>query len=129
MSLRAGEMERMQRVQADHMMDACQILAFSSTEDAYNIPQDSYTARPEIACGFGFKQATWREVQEESEVPITETVFRLPMATAVDPRDRIRLTKRFGETVPAQDYEIIGEPQRGPSGLVVKVKLVTDGSS
>ena len=126
-AIRDGELTRMQAVQYHHMMDSCRILAYSTADDAYNIPQDSHTAGSEIRCGFD--PSGWKEAQEESEVPIMQPTFRLPFGTAVNSRDRIRLTKRFGEAITPEDYEIIGGVERGPSGLVANTKLVTDGSS
>lgn len=128
LGLRAGQLARMTATQTGHMMDSCQIMAYSTNLDAYNVPDPTYTAGAEIVCGYGFDKESGPEVQDTSEVPLHETAFRLPKETAVTSLDRVRLTKRFGVAVGPFDYEIVGTPELGPSGLVVKVKLVTDGT-
>lgn len=123
-ALRAGELTRFQAAQEWHMNDACQVLTYSSADDAYNVPVASYTAGSEIACGFG--RTGPREALGAAQVPMAEAELRLPTETAVTARDRIRIVKRNGETITAEDYEIVGPPWQGPSGMVLKLKKVVD---
>lgn len=125
-ALRPGELNRLQATQTNHMMDSCKIMVYTAADDAYNIPQATYTPGSEIWCGFD--PSAWEEVQEETETPLMRPSFRLPFGTAVHAADRVQLTKRFGTTITPETYEIIGGVERGPSGLVVNVRLVTDGS-
>lgn len=122
----AGELSGMKTAQEGHMMDSCRILVWAAgSADAYGRKVDSYTAGSEIACGFKFDNRTV-EVQGESEVVVIDGRFRLPAATTIKASDRIRLTKRFGTALsPAVDFDVIGQPRLGPSGLVVDVAKVT----
>lgn len=123
-----GELDWMRAAQADHMNDTCVILAYGSTTDENNMPKPTYTAGSEMACGF--RARTPREVLERAEVAMSDGDVRLPIGTSLDRRSRIKITKRHGTTLnPAEVYEIIGAPLRGPSGLVVLLKRATDGQN
>ena len=122
--LRPGELTGLQVTQEGHMMDTCVRLVYAAATDAYGIPQPTYTpAATSLACGFN---PSSREMM--NQVPDVEAVLRLPADTVLDNRDRIRITYRFGTAVTNEDYEIAGLPRRGPSGLLVPLKKVTDGS-
>lgn len=122
--LPVGYLARMQQTQTDHMFDTCRILAYASTPDSYNRPAVTYTAGPEVVCGFD--PTPGREVQTEGQVVIVDAKLRLPAGTSFHSTDRIRITKRLGKAVPAQDYEIIGDGRHGPTGLVLDLKSVTE---
>lgn len=119
----ATELARMQAAQTSAMQDTGVRLAYSATTDAYGNPVASYTPGTPGPCGFD--PTNDDEVQESGQVVTAEAAIRLPIDTVLDPRDRWRITHRFGVAVTAMDYEIIGLPQRGPSGLVLKVRKVT----
>jgi hypothetical protein len=124
-ALRAGELDRLAVAQEWHMGDTCQVLAYSSTQDAYNVPVATYTAGSEIACGFG--RTSPSRGLDRALVPQADAELRLPLGTAVTAQDRIRITQRLGEELdPAEDYEIVGPTWQGPSGLVLKLKKVTE---
>ncbi len=123
--LRIVELTRLRATQAGHMMDTCLRLVYSAATDAYGLPTATYTpAATSLACGLN--ESPSREMM--NQVPGVEAALRLPAATTLDVRDRIRLTHRFGVAVTAVDYEIAGLPRLGSSGLVVPLKRVTDGS-
>lgn len=124
--LSAAELSLMRNAQGDHMNDTCVILAYSATTDEFNMPKAVYTAGSSMACGF--RARTPREVLKRAEVAICDGDIRLPIGTSIDRRARIRITHRHGTALsPAETYEIIGEPLRGPSGLLVLLKRSTDG--
>lgn len=126
--LTAGELDWMRATQADHMNDTCVILVYGSTTDENNMPKPAYPAGSPMACGF--RARTPREVLQRAEVAMSDGDIRLPVGTTIDRRSRIKITKRHGATLsPAEVYEIIGEPLRGPSGLVVLLKRATDGQN
>lgn len=106
------------------MQDTCQVLVYSSADDAYNNPSPTYTPGSAISCGVELVGPD--EVQESGEVPVIDARIRLPINTTIDARDRIRVTHRYGEDVTDEDYEIEGPVQRGPSGLVVTCRVVTE---
>ena len=121
----AGELVRMRAVQDGAMQDTCRVLAYSSTPDAYNNPEATYTPGPEISCGL--EMVSPDEVQASGHVPLIDALIRLPIDTILDERDRIQVTKQYGETLDtALTFEIVGPARRGPSGLYLDLKLVTD---
>ena len=122
------QLERMQGTQDSAMQDVCYVLAYSATDDDYGNPEATYTAGASLNCGV--EQVRPAEVQASGLVPRIDVVLRLPIDTALDPRDRIRVAGRYAEgstwdePVTAVDYEIVGPPKRGPSGLVVECRQV-----
>jgi hypothetical protein len=109
------------------MQDTCKVLAYSATADDYGLPVVTFTPGAAIACGFD-PQAS-REVQEGSHVAVVDGRLRLPLGTAVTSKDRIQVTHRFGEALSSPEtYSIIGEPERGPTGLVLNLRTATDGT-
>ena len=123
------ELARMQDTQESAMQDECQILSYAQAgKDGWNRPLSDYPISDTVSCGFD--ATANKEVMDGTEVAITDARLRLPLGTALDNRDRILITHRFGSSLAEQPvYEIIGKPQRGPSGLVLNLTLVTDGTS
>ena len=124
----SDELERMQAAQGDAMQDTCVRLAYgSSSTDDYGMPVATYTAGEAMSCGFD--PTAKEEAMDGTQVVMTDAKLRLPIGTTLDHRDRIRITHRFGVALASPPtFEIIGEPERGPSGLVLNLRLVTDGS-
>jgi len=118
------ELERMQSTQESAMQDTCVVMAYEETRDTYNNPSPDYVDRAEsTACGLEYR--TPNEVQDSGRVPVIEPWLRLPIDTVLDPRDRIRVTDRYGvELADAPVFEVVGPVKRGPSGLVVRLRLV-----
>jgi hypothetical protein len=119
----------MRGTQDSAMMDTCQRLPYAAgAADAYGNPgSSSWSAGATLSCGF--KPFSRKEEMDGTQVVIVDAEMRLPIATVLDNRDRLKLTKRHGATISPQPvYEIIGEAERGPSGLVLRLRLVTDGS-
>lgn len=107
------------------MQDTCRILAYSASSDGYGNPDPSYT--PGAATPCGVEHVDPREVAGTGEVPLIDARIRLPLETALDERDRIQVTHRYGEELTsAQVFEIAGPVKRGPSGLVVEARLADD---
>lgn len=121
------ELERMQDTQVAAMQDRCKIGAYSSDADGYGNPQAEYTYGDEIECGVMHLKP--REAQASGEVPVIDAALRLSIETVIDERDRIKVIKRFGELLDVpQVFEIEGPARRGPSGLVLDLRLVDDGT-
>lgn len=123
-----GELTRMRATQDGAMMDTCLILAYSEgAQDEYGKTRPTYTAGAATRCGFD--GAKHDEAMDEAEVEVADGQLRLPLGTAVGHKDRIKITNRYGEALATPPiYDTIGEPAKGPSGLVLNLKLVTDGS-
>jgi hypothetical protein len=107
------------------MQDTCRIGVYSASPDAYNNPEAVYDySGAAVACGL--EHLNPNELQGTGEVPVIEARLRLPLTTSVKETDRIRVTHRYGGDVAGEDYEIVGPARRGPSGLVLDLRRVTD---
>lgn len=130
-----GELAMMQATQTAHMQDEGVVYTYApTTVDAYNLPVAVYTANCCTACGF--KPAT-NEVQRSGEVALVNAQLRLPISTVIGEHDLFLLTKRYGvaltdtskvngSSVTGQLFAVFGPAERGPSGLVVELKQVTE---
>jgi len=123
----AGDLVMMVNGQTITHFDACQVLAYTTAQDDHGNMAATYTAANSIACGY--QQVRPRDEQEMTEVPVIDAILRLPLTTDLDERDHIRMVTRYGTALDdAMTYEIEGPVKRGPSGLVVDLRLVDDGS-
>ena len=131
-----AQLAMMQGVQNAHMQDEGWAYRYDPTAvNAYNLPVAAYTrASHATVCGF---EPTASEVQRSGEVGTIDGKLRLPIGTVINEHDLFLLTKRYGvaltdtsvvngSNVTGQLYSVFGPPERGPSGLVVKLKSVTE---
>lgn len=131
-----AQLAMMQGVQTAHMQDEGWVYTYTpTTVNAYNLPVAAYI-KASSATPCGVKPAS-SEVQRSGEVGMVDIELRLPIATDIGEHDLFLLTKRYGvaltdssvvngSTVTGQLYSVFGPPERGPSGLVVKLKSVTE---
>ena len=121
------ELTRMRSTQDGAMQDVCRVGAYQSADDGYNLPGATYVYGVEVVCGLELVRPT--EEMASGEVPVINAHLRLPLATAIDERDRIRVEQRYNEALATpQVFEIEGPVERGPSGVVLQLRLVDDGS-
>jgi len=121
----SAELTRMRSTQDAAMQDTCQVLVYSSAADGYGNPSPTYTAGDAIACGLELVSPS--EKQASGDVPVIDARLRLPIDTTIDERNRIQVTHRYGEELDtAQIFEIEGPVKRGPSGLVLDLRLSDD---
>ncbi len=129
--LSAGELAAMQITQEAAMPDTCVISAYSDGSLAPNgKPRAIYTDGLATICGFSAVATIggWREIRDTAQVPATDGTIRLPISKNVSNLDRIRITHRFGVALIAPEtFEIVGQPKRGPSGLLVPVRRIGSG--
>lgn len=131
-----AQLAMLQAVQTQHMQDEGWVYTYTPTAvNAYNLPVAAYVkAGSATSCGF---KPTANEVQRSGEVGTIDAELRLPIDTAIAEHDLFLLTKRYGvaladtskvngSTVTGQLYSVFGPPERGPSGLVVKLKLMME---
>lgn len=121
-----GELDDMRDVQEAHMMDTCLIAEPTKTTNESNLPVASYDWDEAEQSICGFDPSPSQELLDQ--VPNSEAVNRMPIDTVISNEAYIRITKRFGETIDPLTYQVIGSPRRGPSGLLVWLVSVTDGS-
>ena len=127
----ADKLARLQSTQEASMQDTCIILNSSTTEDDYNLPVETWNWNNGTESICGYKPTTKEEGQTDSQVAMFDAELRLPLSrdSLIASTTRIKITKRFGVTLSTQPvYKVISGAERGPSGLVVKLELVTDGS-
>ncbi|MBU2685887.1 MAG: hypothetical protein KKF27_21810, partial [Gammaproteobacteria bacterium] len=84
----ATELTRMRSTQDGAMQDTCRIGAYTSADDGYNLPTPTYVYGEEQICGLELVRPA--EEHASGEVPVIDAVLRLPLATVIDERDRIR---------------------------------------
>lgn len=129
--LRAGELTRLQGAQEGGMQDTCVIVSRTAgSVDAYGWPTDGYSTGNTYVCGLD--EDPWKESMGVTQVGEKLARLRLPLEAFghVEVDDRVKITKRFGVTLTTQPvYVVVGLERRGPSGLVLGLRLVTDGSA
>jgi hypothetical protein len=126
----SDDLARMQATQEAAMQDTCQLLRREEVgTDDYGYKHQEFAVVMATLCGF--HPTATKEVMDGAEVALTDAQVRLPLSlhAEVGNLDRIKITHRFGVELTDQPvYEVIGEAKRGPSGLVLNLRLVTEGS-
>ncbi len=126
--LSSQELADMRVTQDGAMQDTCLIAEpGTSSTNAYKLPTNTWDWAHATQSECGFDASPSAEVL--NQVPTSEVTLRLPVTRTISNRARVRVTKRFGETQASPvTYEVVGMPRLGPSGLLVWLKKVTDGS-
>ncbi len=125
------ELGTFQSTQESAMQDTCIIANPSTTEDGYNWPVETWNFANGTESVCGYKPTTKPEGQADTQVAMFDAVVRLPLSreSLITSTTRVKITKRYGVTLTTQPiYKVISGAERGPSGLVVKLERVTDGS-
>jgi head-tail adaptor len=106
------------------MSDTCHILAYSETQDVRGEVTAAYTAGSATACAFRPGSSSEAASAEMTKAAATAEVW-LPLATTVTRRDRIRITKLWGDTLAAPlEYDIVGDPRRDVGRLICQLREV-----
>lgn len=121
------ELARLQATQVSSMQDVCILESRSAGTSAYGYSH-GYADGVTTVCGLHMSPS--REVMEAGQVALPDARLRLPIATVVANVDRVRVTHRYGAALAAPlTYEVIGLPERGPSGLQLNLRLATTGET
>lgn len=117
------ELERMQTAQEDGMMDECELLIRTErSQDEYGMPVVQWVSGAVCACGLENRRS---DETLNAEADLFDAQLRLPLDTDLSRVDRLRVTRRFGVLLDqAEEYDLVGETQRGPSGLLVNARRV-----
>ena len=118
----------MASTQEDAMMDTCQHLQRFTEVDDYNNAKPTYIAAESYSCGLD-EAPKDREAMDGTQVVMMDAKLRMSIDVdgVIANVDRLRITHRFGVALTTpRDYEIIGAPRRGPSGLIFALRKVTD---
>ena len=131
MSLTTGALARLRGAYGDWMLDTCVHQTRSESQDAHGELIATYADALTYACGVDLtsSQASSREIRQADQTIVqTDGVLRLPLSAlgVVSAKSRIRLTKRYGETLGAAlTFEVEGEPRPGPLGLICDLRRLT----
>ena len=114
---------RMRKTQEATMNQFCEIEHYIVAEDG----TCSYKAPVMVKCGI---KSTSSASKANGSGSLYDTVnadaeLRLPVGTTVGARDRVTMTKSFGEALSVRHYEVCAVPaDYGPSGIVCLLKEV-----
>ena len=131
MTLTTGALARLRGAYGDWMLDTCVHQTRGTSQDAYGQLVETYSDALTYACGVDLtsSQASSREIRQADQTIVqTDGVLRLPLSAlgVVSAKSRIRLTKRYGETLGAAlTFEVEGEPRPGPLGLICDLRRLT----
>lgn len=127
------ELARMQGTQESAMQDALVHLVYAPGATNENgMPSPTWVAEAvsgapvERPCGVAPKRKG--EGMGGTEVPLHDAILRLPLSFVFTNLDRFKVVKRFNAAITPVVYAVVGQPERGPSGYVLMVQVVTDGS-
>ena len=121
----SADLANMRESQEDHMQDECHIQAVVITANSMNEQVESWPADgAALACGLDMRPGSERHGANRVVVNYDATL-RLPITATPDEKDRIKVTKRFGETLSTPlVFDIISPIQRGPSGIRIMLKKI-----
>lgn len=124
--LSPGELADFRETQTDAMMDSCVLCPRVRTENTKGEQVDTWpdpSPAVEIVCGLDMRPGS--EVERQTMVVTNwDATLRMPIDTTVDQTYRIKITKRFSESITAIYFEAAGPVQRGPSGIRIRLKKV-----
>jgi hypothetical protein len=118
----AADLSNMRSIQVAHMADEC--VLYSSVSGS---ALDDW-GRPTVTSGSvttvcGLEMVAQDETDKPgAQGPDFDAKVRLPITTTITRIDKVKITKRFGESVAPITYDVMGECLRGPSGLVLNLK-------
>ena len=125
MDFSTEELTNFRSAQTGHMMDTVVRMVYTPNINSYNEDNPTYPDQAgTIKCGLDMRPGSERYTQSYTALEYDATM-RLPITTTINARDRLKVTKRFGETLStALVFEIVGPVQRGPSGIRLLLKRV-----
>lgn len=125
MPFSSTELSGFRTAQTEHMFDTCVIQTYSENFNSFGEPISSYADGSAINCGLDTKPSGERRKASNTVIEYDATI-RLAITVVPNVKDRIKVTKRFGETLtPNLVYEIAGPIQQGPSGIRLLLRKVS----
>ena len=124
--LTAADLAGMRATQIEAMGDTCTLRKWAPTVDNYGTEVPAYTDTTDVECGLDVTGGTGSNERRRPDGTITTigAALRLSLEDGVGltEEDRITVTHRHGELLsPALAYGIDGQPQRGPTGYVLRL--------
>src|SRR3972149_5824272 len=93
------DLSNMRQAQTDRMQDECYIQALTQTTNTFGEVVDSWAdSGSAIACGLDMRPGSETRNPNKTVVQY-DAVLRLAITTTIDETQRIRVTKRFAETL------------------------------
>lgn len=126
-ALTATELAGFQSTAEGSFFDSCKLGTATAASFGSDPGSASYSYGDEIACGFAY--GGQNEVKDGSQAPIYDATLRLPIDTTIANIDRVQVTQRHGVAITPEYYTIEGKPSRGPSAIVLNLKLITGVSA
>lgn len=121
----SDELTGMRAAQVAHMMDTCNLQTCVETGDSFNELVQTWPADgADLVCGLDMRPGSERHGDDKTLLTYDATL-RLPITATPDAKDRVKVTKRYGEALGvALIYDIVGPIQRGPSGIRLLLQRV-----
>ncbi len=122
------ELDGMKATQESAMMDECFIKPYSRTMDAGE-PVETWTANPSSTkCGVDTRKSIERRGGDMTVLK-SDARIRLPLGTAIGAKDKIDVITRFGQSIDTVEYALAGDPEIGPSGIVIDLMIIQPGTN
>lgn len=121
-----SELAGIRSVQVDSLQDLCVIQRHSYvTANTFGEVDNLYTDdSAATACGLEMKSGNERNYARDTLL-VYDAVLRLAITASVDEKDRIKITKRYGETLTVPlIFEVVSPMQRGVSGTRVLLRKI-----
>lgn len=114
----------MRATQVNHMQDTCIIQTCTQTVDSYGQPIESFADGQPIECGLEMGAGSERFGTDKTLVEY-DAVLRLSVSRVPTELDRIKITKRFEETLGSPlVYKIVSPIRKGVSGIRILLRRV-----
>ena len=114
----------MRIVQTGAMMDICTLRKWAPTTDNYGTEIPGYTDTANVACGLDVTAGGRESRRLNGTIVVISATLRLSLddGAGLTEEDKVTVTHRNSELLtPALAYGIDGQPQRGPTGYVLRL--------
>ena len=120
------DLTNMRLAQTDRLQDECYIQALTETTNTFGETVNSWAdSGSAISCGLDMRTGSETRGINKTVVQY-DAVLRLPVTSTVAETQRIRVTKRYAESLTTPIvYDIISPIQRGPSGIRILLNKVS----
>lgn len=124
--LTAADLAGMRLTQIAAMGDTCTLRRWNPTVDDYGTEIEGWTETAGVACGLDVTGgiAARENRRADGTISTTGATLRLSLADgeSLTAKDGVIITHRNGEALsPTLTFGIDGYPQRGPTGIVLKL--------
>jgi hypothetical protein len=122
--LTAADLAGMRATQIAAMGDTCTLRKWAPTVDNYGTEIPAYTDTTGVDCGLDVTAGGREQRRPDGTIVVISAALRLSLddGAGLTEEDRVTVTHRHGEALtPALAYGIDGQPQRGPTGYVVRL--------